>query len=133
MTTERSFLLADRQHQGPVHAEGHDGRPSDCCQADETDSFPKKVVRPGIASRIEESHLCAGLWIHSGLTGGFAERTRDAGQREILRDGASARLHREDVVDMERGLLAFLRQAAVLAVASGSSERRTARFEAIAA
>src|SRR5262249_35857175 len=70
--------------------------------------------------------ICPSPPLSGGIAGRLlrplAERTRHAGQGEILFGGRAAGRPRNDVVDVERGLLPKLGQSAVLAPVAGPEE-----------
>jgi len=68
---------------------------------------------PPLPARVENRRQLAGFRVHQLGPCPLSKRTRDAGQREILRYRWPPTCHRIDMVDVELSLLAGLRQAAV--------------------
>jgi hypothetical protein len=108
MTSPGDFLITDRQDQGPIHCQGVNGCSTACRAPLNSDSLPAKVLAPDIASRMEQSHLLSAPRISSGLTSGFAQGARDTGKRKSISGVLPACADRNDVVDVEGRLLAFL-------------------------
>ncbi len=115
MASTFRLFFADCQNQGPVHVQRSDCRSTSRCQTNSANSIPLHVIVPAISTRIEEWCLLIGIRICSSLACAFFERTRDARQCEVLKDGCPASRDRLDVIDVEGCFLSELQQATVFA------------------
>ena len=115
MPPQQPLFLSNRHDQRSVELERRDAGSSNCGQPDHLQAVPAKVFTPGLLARIEDAYHLVRFGISNLLSGSFAKRARDTGKGEILGGGLSADRARDHVVDMENGLLTFLRQPAVFA------------------
>src|SRR4051794_6432309 len=91
------------------------------------------MFAPDLRPRLEERHFFARLGIRSRLLGPLPQRARDARQGEIICHGWPAGRPRDDMIDMERGFLAKLRELAVFTpIARAKNDLSTQRSRNIA-
>jgi len=113
MPAEMRLLFANRLCDDAIQTQRFDGcapHRTDACNAKRV---PPKVETPRVASRIEDSNEFTSAWIRRALPRAFPERARNTRESEISENGSPTRVKRNDMIDVERGFLAFLSQAAV--------------------
>jgi hypothetical protein len=128
VTAEKNLLLANRENERSVQSQGGDRRAA--CRGPTHDgrSHPAKMIRPEFAARVEKIDGFPGLRVRGGLAGTFAERARDAGQREIGRGGRAVRRDGHDVIEVKRGFLSRLGQTAIFAAVAGTRDDRPSQL-----
>src|ERR1051326_2697410 len=77
---------------------------------------------PGIATRMIQNHFAVALWIYSGLSRPFAQKTGDTSQCQVRGYRCAIGNDRHNVVDMKGRFLTFLREATVFATIVGTPD-----------
>jgi hypothetical protein len=109
-------------HLQQVHSRATNGAiPDDFCPGQ------REVVRPHVASRVEELHNQASFGIDGGKVRTFAKVAAITSERKVFRIIASTVLARPYMLDVERGAYRRLRKATVLAPESGATSHHPAR------
>ena len=86
-----------------VEIEQLHGGPANGCQAVDQAALPLKMVRPRVATRVEEFRQGACLRIVSSDVAPLVQIAVNTGQREIIQLIVPAVLFRQNVLDVERG------------------------------
>ena len=120
MSAQPRFLPPNFLSVRPIETERIDCGPACGADTNDSDSIPAEVEPPRITAGMKERNSFAGSWVGGGLTRAFAQRTRDARERQIARLGRSRRLQRNNVIDVKGGFLPELREAAILAPVSSA-------------
>jgi hypothetical protein len=119
-SSARLFFNANVECVPAVHFQRLDGAASSRRSADNSDALQAEVVAPLFTSRIEDRSVGCGLWIDNRLAVGFSQRARNTCERKILQGGSPPGRAWNNVIDVKRGLLCELRNAAVFATVSGA-------------
>lgn len=89
--------------------------------------LPAKMIGPVLAARIEKSHTPASQRIDRRTARFLSQRTGYASQRQVSFCSSAAGAARHDMIDVERGFLADLRQSAVFATLAGALQYQAAQ------
>src|SRR5215467_5712292 len=110
------FLVSNRDREHTVHGQRGDCRTADTGHTEDlTGDLGDEVVAPYVEPGMEELCRIAGCRIDGGGTCSFSQRTRYARERQVLERRHAAGSLRHDVIQVERGFLAELRDPTVLA------------------
>ncbi len=107
-------LVPQSEQVFAVHVEDDDRRAPDRRAADQERVAPTKVSFPLVPARVEERRQPAAGRVHAGDVRPLVPVTEQTGQGEVILAGAPAVLPGDYVVDLERGRVVCLRDAAVL-------------------
>lgn len=113
---QQNQFPANQHNGGAVHAESFDRgasvwRPS----ANSPGGRECEMIRPDFRARVEQRRNAAGSWIKGRSSSRLAKRTRYARQSKVFQFRWSVLRTRQHMVNVKRGSLRRLRQAAVLA------------------
>lgn len=114
------LLFSDAKCQFAIHRECSDGCFPGWSESGQTYSFPLEVFIPHLGARIKKCSYFTGDRIVVVQARSLAERTGNAGKRQVFRNSFTARRDRMCVIDVKGGFLSRLREAAILAVVAGS-------------
>jgi len=115
MPSEYRLLRAHLQKFGTIDIESSDCSAPNRTQTDKLQSVPPKVKPPGISTRIKQANCPTRLRINYFLPRSLAQRTGDAGQRQIVQGGRTASYLWNYVVNMKCCVLTGFGNAAVFA------------------
>lgn len=121
----KPFFLTNRQSQGSVQFQSRYRGASCGTDPHHTNPVPTEMQPPRVLAWVEQRDSCPGLRVGRLLSRAFSEGTRNAGQRQIVERGCTARVDRYDVIHMESGFLADLGQPAVFAAVLRSLQHLT--------
>ena len=85
------------------------GHSPDCCAADERRSLPLEMLFPIVMTRVEQAHHLAAVAIDARHVRPLVVVTGKTGQSEIVRVVGTAVLSGDDVIDLKREQIEFLR------------------------
>ena len=88
-------------------------RPAAGGQAHDRAADLSEVMIPLLVARVKQPHREAGGGIARRLPRAFAQRTVNAGQRQVGEHGGTAGRHGDHMIHMKRGRLSAVRQSAV--------------------
>ena len=108
MPAAGGFFLADGEDQRAVHRQRGDGGSTGWRERHDALGVPPEVFPPGVRPRVEQRHLFAGVGIDGRLLRPLPQRTRNAGEGEVVERGGAAGGARHDVIDVKRRLLTSL-------------------------
>lgn len=115
MPLVRSFFQTDGLGDEAVHSQRIYRCPACWTKSHHPHVVPAEVKSPRISARVEQRRVPAGARVNGHLPRAFSQRTGNAGQRQILEGTLPSGRDGHNVVDVEDGFLAFLRQPAVFA------------------
>jgi hypothetical protein len=113
VTPSPGLLLPNSEDQRPVHVQGGGRGPARRSQPDHPHPVPPEVFDPPLGSWVEDRGVNPRLRVGRRLPGPLAQGARYAGQGEVVECGRAVGSARDDVIDVERGFLSELGQAAV--------------------
>jgi len=109
MAAADGLFPPNREGERAVHAQsGHRGA-TRRGEAKNANAIPAEMTAPYFAAWMEERQHFASGGVRCLLAGAFAQRARDASQREVVQGCHAADGHRNDMVHMEEGFLSRLR------------------------
>jgi len=114
MPSTQPFLLTDGLNNGPIKFECRYSGTSRRADTNDARAVPSKMQPPRIASRIEQTCFASALRVASGQFCPLAQRTRDAGKRQIVQGSFAVGIKRSNMVNVKGRLLPRLGQTAIL-------------------
>jgi hypothetical protein len=106
---------------GVVHRQHSHGRASDGRQADDPKRVARKVLDPGLLSRVEKRRHDSGVWIDARKIRALVKIAMLTGKGEIILPLRSAMLQRDDVLDVKRKSIVVGMKLAILAAVVGAN------------
>jgi hypothetical protein len=125
VTPEDGLLGPDFDDQRPIQPQRGNGGSSRIGNSMQMAAAPDKMLFPTLSSWMKEIRLFAGPGIDNHASCPFPQRTGNAGQRQIIGNGGAIGDHRDDVIDMKRGLLSGLRETTILTTPFGPDDHLT--------
>lgn len=119
MASTVDLFFADKQHSRAVESQCVYCRASDRRNANHKHTIPPEMVLPLVEARTEECSFHTCYRISDSEASAFAQRTGDTGERKIVLACLPACCNRHNMVDVEGGDLAYLRQPAIFTAARG--------------
>ncbi len=114
MSAAGDFLAANGEDQRAIELQSRNSCAAGWSEWDYLFAIPAKMLGPSFRPRIEQRNFCPGFRISGCLLGGLAQRTGNAGQRQILDNGLTTDCAGQHVVNMKRCFPSNLRQSAIL-------------------
>ena len=101
MAVANDFFLANRESERAVHTQsGHRGT-TRRGEAKQKNAIPAEMTPPYFTARVEQRQRFSGFWVRCLLARPFAQRTRDAGQREVFQRCRAPGSDRNNMVHVE--------------------------------
>src|SRR5438093_9627408 len=113
--TQARFRTANGQGDEAIEFQGIDRRSANRADANCAHSVPAKVQAPRIAAWVEDSNVLACARVNRALSCCLAQRAANTRQRQVVQQRLTARVKWNHIVNVERGFLTLLNQAAILA------------------
>ena len=113
--TQARFLTANGQGDEAIEFQGIDRRSADRADPNCAHSVPAKVQAPRIAAWVEDSNVFACARVSRALSCSLAQRAGNTRQSQVVQQRLTACVKRNHMVNVKRGFLTFLNQAAILA------------------
>ena len=105
-----------------VQIQNRNRRPADGCQTHQQRPVPAKVIRPMVASRVKDRHKRLRQGVDAGQIWTPLAIAPRAAQREIGGIIIEPMLRSDNVIDVECGFVAGLRELAVFAPTAGTRD-----------
>lgn len=115
MAEPKRFLLPNCLRTLAIELEHFNGRSANRADSNHRHAFPTEMEPPCVLSGIKNGDRSSRLRILSGLACALSQGTRNTRQSEIRQRRFSTGYYWHDVINVKRGLLPFLGQAAVFA------------------
>jgi hypothetical protein len=120
MSSKPRLLRSDFLSIRSIKAQSLNCSPAYRADAQRSDTIPTEVQSPRLPSWVEKGNFLASSRINCLLSRSFAERTRNARQRQIAQLCGSRRVQWDYVINVERCLLALLGKPAVFTAVPGT-------------